>query len=339
MLTMLTEQKAIAGAQRQVTRALRRGATKCKLLVGYQGGSETDDAYWRPLEGIWFVDQPNRLPNRTWLAFGTTKPGSRTSPHPITCEINVPFRGVDRRIAGAYAIDPTGSVCLTHNGKVGGGRPGISKQAFRDWYPNDLQALYCPDDGQTDDVIIIGQVAAKELPRQIADFVRHVERFKSLVVRGRLERPLRRNRDFVPEFSGRRRPYRPGAMIEAVCRHGAVVNELYRLLTKASFDVRQDQRDLFLVDDGDQMVALFEAKTESTTSSLYCGIGQLEYYSAAADCTPLRILVVPPLTARTGRVVQRLGIRILEFEWRSRQPPRFRNIEGLIRTLREIGAK
>ena len=61
---------------------------------------------------------------------GVTEPkvGKNNS---LCAEINFPFEGINRNIAGAFAREgDNGSTYILHRGIIGGGKPGIGKTYF-----------------------------------------------------------------------------------------------------------------------------------------------------------------------------------------------------------------
>jgi hypothetical protein len=150
-------------------------------MVGYQGGSELADLLWHEDLQIWVLLKPDLLDNRFWCAFGVDDPQS-TSMVEITCEINPPRDGVDRRCAGLFVLDHGGNVVLAHSGKIGGGRAGIGKAAFLSYTGNaDIVSVTFPD-GDEYEYIAIGRIDDPDFRQRLTNFVRTVSLFKSEAV-------------------------------------------------------------------------------------------------------------------------------------------------------------
>jgi hypothetical protein len=120
------------------------------------------------------------IDNRYWCVFGLGWPEESQSLG-LVCEINIPFKGINRRVAGVFARDETGRLALLHSGKVGGGRPGIGKEAFLEFYKDGRRVSVRWPDGQETRHLWLGWLDDPDLLRQIAAFVRLVERFKQQV--------------------------------------------------------------------------------------------------------------------------------------------------------------
>lgn len=66
---------------------------------------------------------------------------------------------------------------------------------------------------------------------------------------------------------------------------------------------------------------LFEVKTDTNTTSIYTGLGQLMLHGAREDVSPRRILVVPgEPDATTREALMRLGVSVLSYTWKDSSP-------------------
>jgi hypothetical protein len=102
----------------------------------------------------------------------------------LVCEVNSPFEGANRRVAGVFVRDSSGTLYLAHSGRVGGGRRGIGKEAFRAFFTDgDVREVQWPS-GTVTETLVVGRLDDDRLPASVARFVRTVERFKQAVVGG-----------------------------------------------------------------------------------------------------------------------------------------------------------
>ncbi|GKT10995.1 HNH endonuclease signature motif containing protein [Desulforhabdus sp. TSK] len=67
---------------------------------------------------------------------------------------------------------------LLHRGKVGGGKKGIGKNAFLEWYGKAPVKVYYDDIKDSDDAILVADLSASNVAGQVADFVHAVAMFK-----------------------------------------------------------------------------------------------------------------------------------------------------------------
>jgi hypothetical protein len=153
-------------------------AVKFTRSVGYQGGGGKFDVYWNEREQTWALLRPHE--NRYWCAFGTENP-EVTSGLTITCEINPPQKGINRRCAGLFFQGSDGKVYLGHTGKVGGGRRGVGKTAFLEHYRGESAELQWSD-GQSGKALLVCELGDATLPARISEFVRKVQEFKRKTV-------------------------------------------------------------------------------------------------------------------------------------------------------------
>jgi len=309
---------------------MNEGCHRFQREIGWQGGYLTHTVNWNPREKIWSVFDPEAAQGRYWCAFGTQDPREHQMLD-IVMECNSPLKGVNRRCAGAF-LKAGQQVFVAHSGKIGGGRKGIGKSSFVESYPHgNWQIVEWPDEVLTE-MVIIGRINSKRLPKQLAHIVREVEKFKSSVTSGgkRSNQTIPRS-TFSPEFAGQRRSYRVARDIESSCDHGLVVNLLKRCLKRRGIKMLANDRarDLYILSKGQRIRILFEVKTDLSTSSIYQGIGQLIYHGASAEKSPHRILVLPgEPTAETQKVLAQIGIEVLRYKWEDGNAV-FQNLENI----------
>ena len=136
MLEIITNKSEIAKCQHILEETLKAALPyKDRLVIGHPGGNFENEVYYD--DKLWFSTQilkedEVQVP-RYWNGFGT---GKREGGHQtITIEINPPIDGLTKRVSGLFAKDRTSnSYFLLHRGRPGGGRKGIGKKAFEEWY-------------------------------------------------------------------------------------------------------------------------------------------------------------------------------------------------------------
>jgi hypothetical protein len=317
-LTIVTDSDRIAAANQQFARSLTAGAKAFgRLPIGFQGGHREAEVFYQSELDVWMCFE--REANRFWNAFGFGQPVRSAAA--IVAEINSPYEGIDRRIAGAFAIDSEEQLYLVHRGKIGGGQPGISKPAFLRYYQETMGVLEPVSDGDTtSDVIVIGTLSDSRLPAHVASFVRTVSDFKHAVTRTEQTAPpvstkTPLSKDFSPEFAGTK-SYGTAERIVANCTHGLIVNTLERALVENGHRTANDRfRDLMIFDANGLLNAVFEVKPSWSPYSVYQAIGQL-FLHTLDDPGIGRVAVLP---AHTPLDIQerltRLGIQFIGFEW------------------------
>lgn len=287
------------------------------INVGYKGESQKLHAHWSSELDIWWIAEDSG--NRYWNAFGTGEPKWDTSySHSITCEINPPYEGIDRRIAGVFAKDPDDKLHLLHRGKLGGGKPGIGKALFIKEFTGTWEEV---EDGT--EFTKLALVASFENPRfaeQIADFVHEVERIK--VAPSTIKAPALLAPVFRDEFFGTKKLSSIGSRTLANSDHGLVVNTLAKNLKDKGFAVGNTRNvDLFILDSAGNPTVMFEVKTDLTSTQVYEAVGQLYFHSAKLGAKCRLIALFPNNISQDIKDTFRtLGIQLLTYNFINNLP-------------------
>jgi hypothetical protein len=328
-ITIRKENKIAFDALRS---CLIAGSKKFKRNVGWPGEHGEYTLHWHEDAGFWVVFGLEELA-QYWCAYGTMDPNSHNSVE-ITCEINPPTEGIDRRCAGIFLKDSGSGLYLAHSGKVGGGRKGIGKTNFLEEYSGSLEEIEWPD-GVTAEVVLLGKIGGKSFVNNLAVYIRAVEAFKANAT-GQTPAPItKKNPDlaFSPEFEGPKKKYKLTSAIESQCDHGTVVNTLHDEIASMGIIACSNRNmDLFLADGNSNITHLFEVKTDQTTTSLYQAVGQVMLHGALEKSDPQRILVLPgELSTDTASRLKRLGIKVLRYDWNKEESiPIFRNLKKAV---------
>jgi len=321
MLRILDDKNEIAKSQKQLESILKKNSDLGgQAVVGYQGGNQNLHTWWSKRLGIWVGFK--QLSNRYWNAFGTYDPfdGFMVS---ITCEINSPKSGINRRIAGGFAKDDSNKVFLIHRGNIGGSKLGVGKTLFVSQFIGDFESVV--DGDRETDVAIIGELNDKHFLRQLSSFVYEVERIKQLGLKSKKPKIEPKTIVFNKEFSGQKK-YSSSRVVVANCDHGIVVNELKNevtnFLNSKKMIVGNDiNRDLYVSDANQGEKILFEVKSASFTTKYYEAIGQLLYHSAAKKKKPILVAVFPnDLSSNAIEILKTIGIEVVRFKWQGDSP-------------------
>jgi len=333
ILVPLTREEEIKTAYSKLERQMNRQAQMVDTVLGWKGQSHPFRVSWHEDLGIWNYYDAQFAETRYWCTYGVENP-NKISMVNITVEINMPYQGYDRRVASVFVRDRNNNIYLTHSGKVGGGREGIGKKAFLDSYRGkQIITIAWPDRNETK-AICIGKLGDKNLPRQIAHFIKEVARVKEYVVSRKTkvwkEPEQLDDPTFDPEFTGKRKGYKPKEPIESICDHGRIVSALNDELESRGLKTANDRsRDLYVYNPKKNMDILFEIKTELSSSSIYSSIGQLMYHGASQEPAPTRVLVLPGVPDnKTRMILNRLEIQVMEYSWEGNEP-KFSNIDQI----------
>jgi len=330
-LTPLTKGAEIKVAYAQLVKSLKDRATRNRCVVGWKGGSDVFTVYWHKEAGFWVLFSIGDA-GGYWCPFGSADP-SQNNTVSITCEINPPNEGVNRRKGGVLLRDSSSGLYLAHTGKVAGGREGIGKSAFLESYSGSLEEIEWPD-GITSEVVLLGRIGGRSFISSIGNFIHAVDAFKANATGQTPKQIIEKNPDlsFSPEFDGPKKKYKLTAAIESQCDRGTVVNTLHAELKALEFDAyRTCKIDLFLADGKANITHLIEVKTDQSTTSLYQAVGQVMLHGALQKSHPRRILVLPgEVSTDTASRMKLLGIEVIRYDWKGTKPV----FDGLKRVLR-----
>lgn len=301
MLLLIESSKAKNLAQESVEKNVRAKLDDQGLRnIGFPSGNIDEVIYANEAGELWaafgMVDDV-AIPRR-WNVFGVFDPARNSQL--ITVEINIATDSNSAQVAGFFAKDPgTGQVYLMHGGRVGGGKPGVGRNAFLAWSKATLEDVYAAD-GTIRSGIVIGNVATSDLAGRIWHFVQLVRNFKDAVASGEMDSAEMRDAivqwgEFNHESSGRRQGRRR-SVLDYTSYHGEVVKLLYE---ERMAHRREDERvsnnrliDLFVTKNS-VMTEICEVKTSLDRQSIYTAIGQLFCHSIDGAQDIKRTLIVP----------------------------------------------
>ena len=304
-LTPLTDCDEIAAAYSNFVSQLTAGVPPLRKAVGWRSGSGEFDVYWHEDERLWCLFESDQAGNRYWCCFGPDDPNGQELLS-ITCEINFPFDGVNRRVGGVFLKDDDGRVFIGHSGKIGGGHEGVGKERFLKYLDDPTRTQVAWPDGTTTEMLVLGVLDTPGFVRGVATFVSEVAAFKRGVRDGTTdERELPASAqsdtdgglgDYFPEsFLGTTTFAQQSRTIEIHLAHGPVVHALRDAIESAGLAAKKNRRiDLAAVSEPDDVLTVFEVKTSLDWGSVYGAIGQLMYYGRTGDYSPKRLAAVLP---------------------------------------------
>ncbi len=178
MWRIIEDGSDIANAQKRFTDAFKQiSDDKVSVHFGHLGASFYREVLWMQQLDIW-VHSDIIEGSRHYNGFGIENPRSSTHVS-ITCEINFPLSGINRRIAGAFAGDRSGGIHIVHRGKVGGGRRGIGKALFEENYGGNWATV---KDGDLESrVAVLAALDSTKVPEEVSQFVYEIHRIKGLI--------------------------------------------------------------------------------------------------------------------------------------------------------------
>lgn len=169
----------IDSAQEQLDRELKEALPDIgPHKLGYRGGAHTlklrSAGRHRLYYASVFIDRDDTA-KRYWNAFGFYD-GNSHGAQRIAVEINIP-NPPSRQVAGFFARDLSSNrISLLHDGKIGGGKEGVTRSAFID-HSGLRPVIVNPKLGR--EAIVIATLGDADLVVEIEKFVRAVASFKN----------------------------------------------------------------------------------------------------------------------------------------------------------------
>jgi hypothetical protein len=178
LYSVLQGREEISNAQSLFSKRMVEGCDRVEEMnLGFQGGGLAATVHWSSDLDLWMALQG--VEKRYWNAFGLGNPFESGS-NSIVVEINSPYEGINRHVGGIFLKDDNGGLYLGHRGSVGGGRPGIGKEAFLD-SSGPEQLMDFQDGDRVSEALFIGALDATDFPECVNTFVRQVQKFKETV--------------------------------------------------------------------------------------------------------------------------------------------------------------
>ena len=320
MLKVISDRNELANCQQEMLKILKTKLNNVeRLVIGHPGGNFQETVYYD--DRFWFATQilmkkDVAIP-RYWNGFGlgVNRKGMQT----IAVENNIPLQGVEKRLSGIFAKDEIGNYYVLSRGKIGGGSPGIGKNAFIDWYRGERCDII-DNLGKIEEAILIASFNSKYFFRSLYNFVQEVANFKAAVKNNDCLRGIDKkiSLGFSPESFGRRKA-NLHRNIEYESYHGFVVNELEKYVrTKhqsSKCEIFNNRYiDLGVLSDG-QILSIYEIKSSLDRQSIYTAIGQLVFH-AAGHQKARKILVLPDEKGIKGinGILNQLDIALLTYQ-------------------------
>jgi hypothetical protein len=178
MLVLLEGKVEIREAQTALKRTLAQDLNrKATTTIGFPGDNIPDATVIHDGHHWFWSDVHKEGPNPRFLNWFGIFDQDRAQQ--ITVEVNVPLWGRNDNVAGSFARDTeTGIVYLTHSGRVGGGKAGVSKLAFLASANPALQDVYTASGDFQRAVVVLTPVNGPKIANYAIKYVTSVAKFK-----------------------------------------------------------------------------------------------------------------------------------------------------------------
>lgn len=285
----------VVGDPRRIDRAIKRlhGALKGVPARGvrltWRGGELRTTIHWVRDDAFWWAVEPRHQRDALVLGHAVQPPGRRES---ITCEINLPRAGADRKVAGIIAADVAGALYLAHSGR-------LSKSGFREFLSEGVWRTVAWPDGEETEALIVAPLGSPRLTRLLGRFVEAVARFKE----------------------GEMPPAQPGLCVEPSV-HGSAGAACDRSLVDLALHEELSKRGLFGgVEDlfslrGERPQPLFALIADGAPEELALAVGSLSLAAARGGADVRPILIAPAALAEQDGALNSLPFACVRYTWR-----------------------
>lgn len=249
--------------------------------------------------------------------------------HNTTVEISPPTKGQNTNLQGVFAVDENGDRWVLHQGRLHPGAIRIRQDMFAAVAPSELRSDVVFSDGRTIPYFRVANLdaTARELQKQVADFVHLCDRVRTRYINGEAAAELQRK---VEELEFRLMPERTGGFDfgardggRGKNLHGEVLEVLVRELQPYGLKLgngRVGRHGPDLHTDG-KPPKLFEVKSSRSSACIQQAVGQLHIYEQALQRKHDKIAVLPgPVHADWLKIMRTLDITVLEFRIVSGRP-------------------
>ncbi|MRR15038.1 MAG: hypothetical protein EG826_01135 [Deltaproteobacteria bacterium] len=282
-----------------------------KVKLGHQGASFRAKVSWSKKLGLWIFSQASKKV-RYWNAFGTGRP-PEGGHLPITAEINFPWAGIDRKTGAAFACDAWNRIYVIHRGKIGGGKKGVGKSLFEEYYRGVW--AWMEDGDALSQVAVVGALGSSRFALQTAQFVAKIERLKSTAALSSQTSLNFSEVSFREELVGNPPPLPPDN-VACACDRNLVISHLAELLERWKFKTGNDaNHDLFLVHPATGRISHVLAVCAcSEESDVLQAAAKLLLQQATEAGHPAAVLIMPEEAAPLHfRQLERIHIDVVAY--------------------------
>jgi hypothetical protein len=288
MLTVVGDAKRIDRAIKRLHGALK-GVPARGVRLTWRGGELRTTIHWVRDDAFWWAVEPRHQRDALVLGHAPDPPARRES---ITCEINLPRAGADRKVAGIIAADDAGAFYLAHSGR-------LSKSGFREFLADGVWRSVQWPDGEETEALVVAPLDSPRLTRLLGRFVDSVRRFKE----------------------GETPPSQPTLCVEpsvrgsagAACDRSLVDLSLHEELSKRG--LFGGTLDLFSLR-GERPQPLFALIADGQPEELALAVGSLSLAAARGGSDVRPILIAPAELAEQEGALGSLPFACVRYRWR-----------------------
>jgi len=179
-LRILTKRKKVKEAQSELLSILNREfPDRDRRDIAFRPTKLENEEVWTG-RGFWYRPGRSQGENRprllNWFGVILREPQALR----IAVEVNIPVKGMYRRVQGFFARDDLCSLYLMHTGRLGGGADGVGGRAFPEHYGKDRLRSAQYDSGIIRRGFIVTCLSDESPIVQLRQYVQTIENFRDM---------------------------------------------------------------------------------------------------------------------------------------------------------------
>jgi len=332
MYIEICDTKEIATAQaflsKQLINKLRHQRTRS---IGYPSGSFKAEVCFQRASGkdVFWWHGSHDEDRKVWHNFAGHGDPNSDSMLMIDLQFNQPSMKFSRKYGGMFIKNIiTGDIILGHRGIVTRGNSRVNKEAIFEVANVTKKRIQSQLGSNLIDSLLVATITDSRIVKRIQEFSREIRDAANKIYDGVNINPSVADtcdiklygdlRDYFDEFCGKI-SYDRHPRVVADCRHGAIVKSLKEQVNNFGIAKKSKEIDLLVI--RDSSVLLFEVKTNTSSQSIYTGIGQLLLHGQALKGLYKNTKIVPYLVIpnelsfeRIAKIISGLGITLLSYK-------------------------
>lgn len=163
---IITDRYEIKRCQKDLENKLKNRAKEIKdAQIGFL---KEEFYYFEDLDFWYYTNEYNNIYRN---AFGLGNPRKNNS---IDLQINIPFDGKNKQVAGKFVKEDDEKIWIGHNGTIKGKKEGIGKNAFLEYFESEMKIVPYKDDDRL--LKEVTQLDSDDLVKDLRDFVEEVKK-------------------------------------------------------------------------------------------------------------------------------------------------------------------
>jgi hypothetical protein len=276
----------------------KQADSKTQIRLGYRGAKQNVPvmAGYNDQLKFWWTNEEviDHGEPAYWNAFNLS-PTDLIANRKYNSRVNISYykSGDSMERSSRFAIDANRNYYLLHSGSLRGGKEGLTKEFFWEYYTGEYVLIR--HGKKESKFALVAALNSDSIVGDVYSFILQVDRIKKIkageITVDSAETAIKGLT--TSEYWGDKSYDLPERHIEYTSDHGYIIDCLIKVLKeKGHIAGRTKLIDVF-IQKGETFSHIFELKTKLSTQTLYTAIGQLMLHSLTADKHHKKIFVMP----------------------------------------------